>query len=44
MKVSDLLKSKGSGVYTIESHSTMSETLKYMLENKKSNETKIIIC
>ncbi len=34
MKVSDLLKKKGSGVYTIESHSTMNETLKYMLDNK----------
>ena len=34
MKVSDLLKSKGSGVYTIESHSAMNETLKYMLDNK----------
>ena len=34
MKVSDLLKSKGSGVYTIESHSTMAETLKRMIENK----------
>lgn len=34
MKVSDLLKTKGSGVYTIESHSTMNETLTYMINNK----------
>ncbi len=34
MKVSDLLKTKGSGVYTIESHSTMDETIKKMVENK----------
>jgi len=34
MKVSDLLKKKGSGVYTVENHSTMNETLKYMLDNK----------
>ena len=34
MKVSDLLKNKGSGVYTIESHSTMRQSLVNMIENK----------
>jgi CBS domain-containing protein len=34
MKVSDLLKKKGSGVYTIEAHSTMSQVLKNMIDNK----------
>ena len=34
MKVSELLKKKGSGVYTIEAHSTMSQVLKNMVDNK----------
>lgn len=34
MKVSDLLKNKGSGVYTIESHNTMRQSLVNMIENK----------
>jgi CBS domain-containing protein len=34
MKVSDLLKKKGSGVYTIEAHSTMNQVLKNMVDSK----------
>jgi CBS domain-containing protein len=34
MKVADLLKKKGSGVYTIEAHYTMSQVLKNMVDNK----------
>lgn len=34
MKVADILKSKGSGVNTISSHSPLREALKIMIENK----------
>ena len=34
MKVSDLLKTKGSGVYTIENHNTMLQALLSMIENR----------
>ena len=34
MKVADLLKEKGSGVNTINSHSSLREALKSMIENK----------
>lgn len=34
MKVSDLLKSKGAGVITINAHSTMGQVLKRMVEHR----------